>query len=137
MTRSMAVLPLSLLLSGCLAPLQPVELDPPPPDAGVVYVYRPSQMTGRLIKPTIEVNGRKAGNLSNHAYAALRLPPGRAVIRSSWPGIPGVGGLRFEDGPGLQEVEEEAAVPQMAGMKPSPGFDVADDATERGSPPPL
>ena len=145
---------LSLLLSGCsFAPRKPFIAVPPPPNTGAIYFYRPSEMTGRLLRPTIMVNGAKVGRLANDSLGVVDLPAGAAQLRSTWPGIPGSvrddaatvmveagknhyvrvryhvgkprnvtpsvlgGSLSFEDRPGLEEVPEADAVPQLAGLE--------------------
>lgn len=81
---------LSLIVSGCsFAPRKPFTPNPPPPASAAVYFYRPSEMTGRLIRPTIQINGAKAGRLANDSYGVAYVPPGEVTARSTWPGIPG------------------------------------------------
>ena len=78
------------LLSGCaFGPRKPFTPQSPTPSDATVYFYRPSEMTGRLIRPTITANGAKVGRLANDAYGFARLSPGTIQLRSTWPGIPG------------------------------------------------
>lgn len=81
---------LALTVAGCsFAPRKPFVPVPPPPNAAAVYFYRPSEMTGRLLKPTVTANGVKLGRLANDSYGVAYLPPGAAHLNSAWPGIPG------------------------------------------------
>lgn len=78
------------VLSGCaLTPRKPFVPSAPPPNTGAVYFYRPSEMTGRLISPTITANGARLGRLGNDSYGVAYLAPGATRVESSWPGIPG------------------------------------------------
>lgn len=83
------VLSLSALLSACATTRAPFTPTPPMPNTGGVYFYRPSEMTGMLIKPTLSAGGAKLGTLANHTCAVAFLPPGEVQVRSQWPGIPG------------------------------------------------
>jgi hypothetical protein len=78
------------LLAGCaFGPRAPFNPPAPPEGAAEVFFYRPSEMTGRLIKPTITAGGAVLGKLANDSYAAVRLPAGPVTLRASWPGLPG------------------------------------------------
>jgi len=72
-----------------IAPRKPFNPAPAPADKAAVYFYRPSEMSGRLVRPTLSVNGAELGKLANDSYAVAYLPPGQAQLRSVWPGIPG------------------------------------------------
>jgi hypothetical protein len=151
---------LALTVAGCsFAPRKPFVPAAPPPNTAAVYFYRPSEMTGRLLKPTLSVNGAKLGRLANDSYGVAYLPPGAAHLNSLWPGLPGsrrddsvdgeflagrnyyfrvryhvgkprnltpaaphLGALSFEDRAGLEEVGEDEAAGQMAGMAPTDTF---------------
>lgn len=81
---------LSLLASGCsFAPRKPFDPAPSRSDSAALYFYRPSEMTARLIRPTISANGAQLGKLANDSYGVAYLPPGEVQLRSVWPGIPG------------------------------------------------
>lgn len=80
----------ALSLSACaVAPRKPFTPSPARIDAAAVYFYRPSEMSGRLISPTISADGKELGKLANDSYAVAYLPPGPTELRSLWPGIPG------------------------------------------------
>lgn len=81
---------LCALLAGCATgPHQPFVPAAPPPNAGAIYFYRPSEMTGRMLRPTITANGAKVGRLPNDSYGVFTVSPGTIALRSVWPGIPG------------------------------------------------
>ncbi len=81
---------LGLLLTACaVAPRRPLAPSPTRADAASVYFYRPSEMTGRLISPTLSAGGQELGKLANDSYAVAYLPPGPTELRSLWPGLPG------------------------------------------------
>jgi hypothetical protein len=142
---------LCLLVSACSSlPKKNFEPAPAPADAGSVYFYRQSEMTGLLLHPSLSANGAALGKISNDSCAVAHLPPGRAQLRSVWPGIPGTSrddaaavdvepgknyyvrvryhqgkphkaapglsianALVYEDRPGLEEVTEKDALPEM------------------------
>ncbi len=80
----------SALIAGCSSvPRQPFTAVPPPQNMGAIYFYRPSEMTGRMIRPTITINGAKIGRLGNDSYGVFTIPPGVVTVRSTWPGVPG------------------------------------------------
>lgn len=95
---------LAVLLSACATTRAPFVPSPPMPNTGGVYFYRPSEMHGRLIKPTLSVDGAKLGKLANDSCAVAFLPPGQVQVRSLWPGIPG------------QVRDDSAAVSVVAGV---------------------
>lgn len=81
---------LSILLSGCaFGPRKPFSPVAPQANAAAIYFYRPSEMTARLIRPTITANGVKVGRLANDSYGVAHLPAGEVQLRSAWPGITG------------------------------------------------
>lgn len=144
---------LSVMLSACAsAPRKPFTPSAAPPSTAALYFYRPSEMTARLIRPTISASGSTLGDLRNDSYGVAFVPAGQVELLSAWPGLPGsrrrdsatltveagksyylrvryhvteAHGLvphsliQFENRPGLEEVAEEDAVKQMAGMDES------------------
>jgi hypothetical protein len=81
---------ISLMLTGCsFGPRKAFNPADAPSDSGEVFFYRPSEMTARLISPTITANGAKLGRVSNDSYGVAVLPPGEVKLRSTWPGVPG------------------------------------------------
>jgi hypothetical protein len=84
------VLVAALFASACAsAPHKPFALVPPAPNIAAVYFFRPSEMTGMLLKPTLSANGAALGKLGNESCAVANLPPGAIALRSQWSGIPG------------------------------------------------
>ena len=142
---------LAVLASACSSmPKKPFSPAPAAPDAASVYFYRPSEMTGLLLHPSLSANGAAIGRISNDSCAVVRLPAGAVQLRSVWPGIPGTSrddsaavnveagknyyvrvryhqgkahkaapgvpvasALVYEDRPGLEEVAEADALPEM------------------------
>jgi hypothetical protein len=81
---------LSVLLSACAtAPRKPFSPSAAPPNSAALYFYRPSEMTARLIRPTISANGATLGDLRNDSYGVVFLAPGQIQLLSAWPGLPG------------------------------------------------
>jgi hypothetical protein len=87
--RALPLLAVSLLAACSFAPRKPFVPQAARQDAAAVYFYRPSEMTARLVKPTISAGDKALGKLANDSYAVAYLPPGEATLRSQWPGIPG------------------------------------------------
>ncbi|MFI5345840.1 MAG: DUF2846 domain-containing protein [Elusimicrobiota bacterium] len=80
----------AVFVSGCAsAPHKPFVQLPPAPNTAAVYFFRPSEMTGMLLKPTLSANGAALGKLGNETCAVANLPPGSIALRSQWAGIPG------------------------------------------------
>lgn len=87
--RALPLMALSLLAACSFAPRKPFTPEPARQDAAAVYFYRPSEMTARLVKPTVSVGDKALGKLGNDSYGVAYLPPGEAKLRSQWPGMPG------------------------------------------------
>lgn len=85
---------ISLLAAALLSACAPGKREPfvptaAPSDAAVVRFYRPSEMSGRLISPTLSIDGKEIGKLSNDSWGEISVAPGDHALRSYWPGIPG------------------------------------------------
>jgi len=79
-----------IVLAACsTVPTKPFTPAAAPAGAAAVYFYRPPEMTGSLLKPTILANGAELGRLGYGSYGLAQLPPGQTTLRSKWPGIPG------------------------------------------------
>lgn len=88
MRTELLLLTAAAVLSACAtAPRKPFAPSPSRPDAAAVYFFRPSEMTGRLLKPSLSANGAALGKLANDTYGVVYLPPGETSFRSVWPGI--------------------------------------------------
>ena len=54
-----------------------------PPDKGVVYVYRDSNILGFAIQPIVMVNGRPVANLKPGGYGYAIVPPGETWVSAA------------------------------------------------------
>ena len=80
----------SILALACsTAPKKSFAPGPAAADSASVYFYRPSEMTGLLLHPSLSANGAALGKISNDSCAVAHVAPGAVALRSAWPGIPG------------------------------------------------
>ncbi len=68
------------MLSGCAATGPPFQAANLPASDALVYVFRSNALTGCVLTPTIEVDGKKAGELRNGGYLPLYMSEGIHVL---------------------------------------------------------